>query len=89
MLKKKQLVTVMMMKIEDKIKDRVAQLIEFTNKALESAPDEYGGVDWLEVPDSLFEKYGLNDEMISDKYYSGDAVWMVITELEKLIKPEA
>ena len=65
------------------IKERIQELKEFQQIVWDKYSD-----DWFEVPHKLFNKYGLDSDKMSDQYYFGCALDMIIEELEKFSEAE-
>lgn len=70
---------------------RIHELEEFKKKAKHSVESVTGkpfvhGCDWFHVPDRLFDKYHIDKEIVSDKYFIGEVIDRIISELKMVLE---
>ena len=71
---------------ETKIKDRIEHLKNFKIEAARSCGKPIYRIDWFEVSEDVFKKYGIDEDMCSDHYYIGACIDFAIYELDRIIR---
>ena len=78
-------------KLKNKIILRIKELEEFINDSAASlsiAP-HLSSSEWYLVDDDMFEKYNIDEDLVSDKYYFGECVNGILFELRNLLKDDS
>lgn len=67
---------------------RIAQLEEFITKVEKYTSCYVRGecIHWLDAPEELFHEYGFEKSQISDSYYWGDALRLMLDELHSVMR---
>ena len=71
---------------ETKIRDRIEHLKNFKIEAARSCGKPVYRIDWFEVSESVFEKYGIDEELCDDPFYIGCCIDFAIRELDRIIR---